>query len=304
MENKPEGFQEIEKIAINILRESKSYAVFPTPVERIVQFAELKISEDVDLSTVKGGFISSLVSKFIDAKRKVLGILDFRRKEIYLDSTQNVNKNRFIKLHEVGHNILPWQREIYEHCIDDRHTLSPETNDILESQANYLASSALFQVGIFDEEARKLPLSIKSPMYLASLFGASNHAAFRRYVEHSRKRCALIVFEQVLEKGSKIIKIRDYFQSASFTNYFGSLSWSPQIDSNFPFMLDVYQKRRYKIDGTFACTIKDIGITKFNYHFFNNTYNMFVLLFPIGEMIKSKTKIYVPSEISSMHRPV
>jgi hypothetical protein len=41
--------KDIEKISYEILRGSKSLDIFPTPVDKIVEYAELVVRKDVDV---------------------------------------------------------------------------------------------------------------------------------------------------------------------------------------------------------------------------------------------------------------
>ena len=142
----PESAPKIEKIAETILRGSKAYGVLPTPVDRIVQYAELQLAQDINLADKNQSFFSKAFKSIGKVPKKVLGLLDFRQKVIYLDLNQNVNRQRFIKIHEVGHDACPWQKHLY--CVDDEITISPEINILFEKEASFFASSVLFQLDI------------------------------------------------------------------------------------------------------------------------------------------------------------
>src|SRR5687768_7724046 len=155
-----ETAQEIDKIARVLLKDSKAWGKFPTPVDDIVKYAQLTVEKGIDLSKAQLGFFDRFAS-VPRLARKVLGMLDYRQKIIYLDHSQKPQKKRFIKLHEVVHEVCPWQRDIRA-FLDDESTLDLETEEIFEAEANYGASSLFFQLEIFDEHAEKLPLTIKS----------------------------------------------------------------------------------------------------------------------------------------------
>jgi Zn-dependent peptidase ImmA (M78 family) len=78
---------------------------------------------------------------------------------ILLDPTCTPGKKNFVKLHEVGHKVLPWQRQSLVY-VDDDVTLDPETKDRFEREASFFASEVLFQCDRFDREARDLPLGV------------------------------------------------------------------------------------------------------------------------------------------------
>ena len=190
----------------------------------------------------------------------------------------------------MGHEVLPWQHSIYEALEEDDNTLNIETREEFEMEANLFASTTLFQCDRFYSEMDKLGLSINSSMQLAKQFGASVHAALRKYVESSKNRCALLVLENPTKIGAFL---RNTFQSNSFTKNFGELVIPTVLDySSWPFIQDYCHKRKYRDDGIITLLTKN-GNTTFTYHFFNNSYNAFVFLFPIGEKKSSRTKIIV-----------
>lgn len=281
---------DIERIAFNILKESKSLGKFPTQVDKIVQYSELDHDKSIDLSKIHPGFVTKNIELLKKAIRKVRGAIDIREKTIYIDLSVNENRQRFIKLHETGHKLLPWQKNCYE-FLDDDNTLSPSADELFENEANYFASSTLFQLDRFEEEASLLPLSIKSAMVLAHKFGSSKHAALRRYVEYSNKRCALIVLEN-FDNLRSIATIRNYFQSPGFTKEFGILQWPNICDIKFPFIVNISEGRRFLDDGSIYYNLYNKSVS-LNYHYFNNSFNYFIFLFPPGEFNKSKTKILI-----------
>ena len=282
--------EEIEKIAKNLLLASKAWGKFPTPVDRIVQFADLQVENGIDLSEVEPGFFTEKFEFAKQALLKVLGIVDFRHKTIYLDQTQNAFRKNFVKLHEVGHKACSWQSDLG--YMDDEQTLDPSVDDLFEREASYFSSGALFQLERFDDDAASLPLCIKSPQVLAQKFGGSNHASIRRYVERSKKRCAVLVLNKPTENSEYSAKVRNYFQSPSFTAHFGEILWAnDKCGLEWVFIHEIKRGRKWHEDGQVALLTGSGETVTFMYHFFNNTYNTFVLLMPVGEKIKSRTVI-------------
>jgi len=284
---------EIEKIARNLLVGARAWGKLPTPVDDLIAYSELSIAKRIDLSQVEPSWIMRGRLFAGRVSRKVLGIFDFRDKTIYLDHGQPETRKGFIKLHETGHGVLPWQKDLIG-CQDDETTIVPEIKDEFEREASFFASASLFQLDRFDEEAAKLPLSIDSARALAGKFGGSVQAALRRYVERSPKRCALLVFHKPKGNGSFRAKIRDYFESATFTQEFGGMTWPEECGTEFEFVKDMQRRRKYHQDGQFAHTTHDLDLLTLHYHYFDNSYNVFVLLFPPGERIVSRVKIVAP----------
>jgi Zn-dependent peptidase ImmA (M78 family) len=287
---------DIEKISLDLLKQSKSLDVFPTPVDSIVKYANLHFESGIDLSVLDQSFISKLSDKvsqkYLEAIGLVRGFIDRREKIIYLDLSQQVTRQNFVKLHEVGHDALYWQKDILDH-LDNDATLNPYTKEEFEAEANYFASSTIFQQDRFENEMKKLELGIKAPMHLAKYFGASNHASLRKYVECSKKRCGLIVLEKISQKGDfPQCSKKDFFQSLSFNESFGTIELPEKFGYTWQFAQDYYNCKRYHENGM-ICLITENGEVEFQYHFFNNTFNAFVFLFPKGEINKTRTKIVI-----------
>jgi Zn-dependent peptidase ImmA (M78 family) len=284
--------KDIDKISHEILKQSGAYDIFPTPIDKIMQYSELNIAKDINLSNLSPDILGLLSSTFKNVLDKIRGILDREKKLIYLDLNQSAFRQNFVKLHEVGHEVLSWQKETLKY-LDDDATLDIDVREAFEAEANYFASATLFQQERFLHEMNKLPLGMQTSFQLSKNFGASIHATLRRYIEYTTSRCALLILENFTKNGfAPTCEVRNYFQSANFTKSFGLLNWCSKLDSNCPFVQDYYFKRRYKQDGIITILNKN-GSSKFQYHFFNNTYNCFILIFPKGETKKSRIEIIV-----------
>lgn len=285
--------KDIEKISYEILKSSKSLDIFPTPVDRIVTYTELAISKGVDLSKIHPNYLSKGSDVLKRALGKVKGVFDRKEKIIHLDLSLIGSKQNFVKLHEVGHGVLPWQQNTYEICEDDEDSLSPEAREDFEIEANTFASITLFQCDRFHYEMEKLGLSIDSAIYLSKQFGASIHAALRKYVEDSKSRCALLVLKDRSLIGALL---RNHFQSERFTKTYGTLSIPDTLDYfSWPFIQDYCHRRKRRDDGLVTIMTEN-GNVDFKYHFFDNSYNAFVLLFPIGEKKSTKTKFIITED--------
>lgn len=293
--------KEIDKISYELLKGSKSQGVFPTPVDTILNYSDFVLDNKIDLLNVERGFFENLKEKsqkkynnLRSGLSKVWAMLDRREKTIYLDVSleKNIGKKNFVQLHEIGHGVLGWQNEMML-CLDDDETLSPETEEQFEEEANYFASSTLFQQDRFIAEAEKLKLGLSSVMKLKHQFGASVHSTFRNYVLKSKNRCALLVLTPIKGAfGNKAIcDTRNMFYSKPFLNDIGKLEMPESFGFKWEFVKDYKFKRRYIEDGIITLNSKEGEEIKCNYHYFNNTYNVFVFIFPKGEKNKARTKV-------------
>lgn len=289
--------KDIEKISFNLLKGSKSFDVFPTPVDRLVQYSELVINNNISIKSIHESYLVNATDVLFKAVAKIRGVFDRTNRTIYLDQTLLPSRKNFVTLHEIGHGILPWQRKIHDVIEDDDDSLSLNTIEEFEAEANYFASLTLFQHDRFINELNKLSLGIESAMYLSKLFGASIHATLRRYVECSNKRCALIVLKSKTSasSNSKCSK-RDFFSSKKFVKTFGPLNFPDEFDPTLDFVKHFLSRKRGIINGTLTIFTEN-GFADFNYHFFNNTYNAFVLLHPVGEKQSSKTRIIISQSL-------
>lgn len=262
--------KDIENVSFDILKQSKSLGVFPTPVDNIVQYCELKVDRENCLSKIPKNYLAKASETLKSALRKLRGAVDIREKVINLDLTRPANAQRFVQLHETGHSVLPWQRKTFEYY-DDDDTLKPDVKIAFEAEANFFASGTLFQLDRFDEEASLLELTIRSPLALSKKFGGSVHATLRRYVERCPKRCALLVIEK---DGVLNFKVRNYFQSPSFTKEFGMLKWPESLGPDQAFIVDC-SFRTMNTNGQFLYKGENGDIT-FQYHFFSNSFNYWI----------------------------
>jgi hypothetical protein len=192
------------------------------------------------------------------------------------------SRKSFVKLHEVGHDVLYWQHEILC-CLDDDQTLDADVHEEFEEEANYFASVTLFQHDRFDSEMGKYELGINASLSTAKHFGASLHATLRRYVERSDKRCALLILENITPNGElPKCRVRNFLTSVKFEYEFGIIEWNETLGYKWPFVQLYYHKKRGVLTGHVELRTAN-GPIPFEFQFFNNSYNAFVLIFPVGE---------------------
>lgn len=286
-----ESAAEVEHVVRNLLRESKAWGKFPTPIDDIAAYSKLAIDGKVDLRNIEPGFMPRNLEHMASALKKILGIFDRRQRKIYLDHSLPPPRKAFVKLHEIGHGMLPWQAINAGYC-DDEKTIGPEVTELFEREANHFASGALFQLDRFDDELKKLPLSFNSIRALAQQFGASVHATARRYVERCPKRCAMLVFNPPASRQEPVsLPVRNCFESPRFTVDFGRLGVLGTCDSRHPFVQDIMRGRRVRDDGVATLPTERVPSLLLDYHFFNNSYNSFVLFLPPGEVMRSRVTI-------------
>ena len=228
------------------------------------------------------------------ALSKVLGIFDRHEKTIYIDADlhKNFGRKNFVKLHEAGHGVLSWQNDIML-ALDDDETLSEDIEQQFETEANYFASITLFQHDRFISEIEKSSLGLATVMQLSKKFGSSIHSTLRNYVLKCDNKCALLILNNISKTNNiytlKLSK-RDIFYSPRFLNELGTLNLPEEFGFKWNFIQDFMFNKRYNEKGAIDLITAEGEELQCNYHFFDNTYNSFVLIFPKGEKNNSKTK--------------
>ncbi|MFC4163431.1 ImmA/IrrE family metallo-endopeptidase [Epilithonimonas zeae] len=294
--------KEIEKISYNILKESKSLDVFPTPVDKILNYSNFALDNKIDLENIDYSFFDTFKEKIFDPSKKALlhalskvqGFFYREEKIIYIDTNldKNVGKKNFVKLHEIGHGVLSWQDEIIL-ALDNNETLSEEYEEQFEAEANYFASVTLFQHDRFVEDCDNYGLGLDAVMALRKKYGSSVHSAFRNYVLQSKYRCCLLVLNHPVNANgfTNILTTRNLFYSPAFLNEIGNLKLPNEFGFKWKFVQDFKFKRNFHEKGSISLLTEHGEEIKAGYHYFNSTYNSFVFFFPKGEKKISKTKI-------------
>lgn len=281
--------KDIERISMDVLKQSKALDVFPTPVDRIVNCANLVVSGSVDLVHINESFLSKIPSYLRKAAEGVRGILNREQKTIYLDLSQLPPRKNFVSLHETGHELLEWQGATAAFLENDT-TLDPDTKEQFEAEANYFASETLFQQDRFLDAVKNFGIGITPARAIGKQFGASIHATLRRIVEKSEKRVALLVLKQIPGSLSSC-EVRNTFVSKAFERNFGTLVLPQELTSDYKYAGDYLRGRVLIENGASASVPTTTGMPKLDYQYFNNRYNAFILFYPEGELPKAKTKI-------------
>ncbi|WIW50463.1 ImmA/IrrE family metallo-endopeptidase (plasmid) [Bradyrhizobium sp. 62B] len=154
---------------------------------------------------------------------KMFGVADTLDNTIHIDHTVRESKQNFLKLHEAGHLELPAHRKIFRIFQDCEKMLDPDISDLFEREANNFAGFVMFQGNGYRDTAADHPLSIRTPMKLASKFGASIYASCREFARTNHRACAVYVLEPITyhpETGARA-EVRRVEVSPSFGQRFG-----------------------------------------------------------------------------------
>lgn len=211
-----------------LLHKADALGTFPTPVSEIMNAGKVAVAlEDV----LDEGFLRKIRRKAGTALKraisKVLGLFDAHERLVFIARALYEVKRTFLKLHETGHAVLPWQRDLYAVVEDGEQELDPDIADLFDREANVFAAEVLFQLDSFIEEAADEPFGIKVPLGLSNKYGASVYASVRQYVTKNSRECVVLVLDppEMREGDGFRAGLRRAVPSRPFLARFGDLDW-------------------------------------------------------------------------------
>src|SRR5688572_21740028 len=90
--------REIDKVVYDLMKQSRSFDQFPTPVKQLVRYSELQVDGNADLHTIPNHYISKKIDVLKTGLSKIFGALDRRKKVIYLNPQMVDGKKNFVQL--------------------------------------------------------------------------------------------------------------------------------------------------------------------------------------------------------------
>jgi hypothetical protein len=287
-----------------LLRDAGVGERLPTPVDDLVECAGLAVSAEAALDEdyieyfgVREEYQKALgASSYAALKaalRKTWGFIDLIDNIIYLDRSVSSQKQGFLKLHEVGHKMLPWQRATFL-LPDDKATLAPDIKALFEREANRFAAEALFQGDRFTRQSRDLPLNLETPLSLARWYGTSAHAAIRRFVEVSHRCCAVLILKPPRSGtgGEPSFVVAYEVRSFAFTAQFEGARFPRRLGPECALGAALRTGRRYVSGDGLLLPNRDGRRTECGFQTFRNSRSAFALVFPLSEtMRRSRKKI-------------
>lgn len=243
----------------------------PTPVEDIVVAAGLSRTDEIVVSASMITRAPKRMRRLLrSASPKILGILDRRERVIQTASLGTPGRRRFVTLHEVAHDILPWQADLAV-LGDNRHTLSPQVTALFEREANQGAAELLFQQDLLKRRALDYPIKLSTPIELAVLFGASIHATFRRWVEGLDTTACGLVLDTSLTENHRT-RYEQIF-TPQWKQQIGHRSFPTRVPTTrYPFASQELS------EGTCQTTDRNGAPVTLRYETFETPYRRFVLL--------------------------
>ena len=284
---------ELTKHADLLLRKADALGTFPTPVDELIKAANLEIARESALDRVYLGNIYrslpnryKLMPKVIKkAMTKVSGLLYRPARTIHIDPELHPKKEPFVKMHEVGHDVIPWQRKLYAIMEDSQSELDPLTRDMFEVEANIFAAETLFQLDTFEKEAADHHFGITTPLNLSKRYGTGFHSTARRYTVTSQRPCAILIYEKpvMVEGIGQVICLRQALHSPSFIKRFGNIPWATQAGPGHLFNL-LIPNPKFTPPTPYQLTDMNGVIANCLIEGFDSSYNIFYLIYVSSEV--------------------
>lgn len=286
-----------------LLRDAEVGQRFPTPVDDLVECAGLIVSNEATLDEdyaeyfgVREEYQKALgatsYAALKSALRKTWGLIDLIDNIIYLDRAVSSQKQEFLKLHEVGHKMLPWQRATFMFA-DYKSTLAPDIKALFEQEANRFAAEVLFQGDRFTRQSRDLPLELETPLGLSRDYGSSAHAAIRRFVEVSHRCCAVLIVRPSRSgaNNDSLFSVAYEVRSDYFATQFEGTRLPRRLEPESILGTALLTGRQYYRGDGLLLSDRDGRKTECGFQIFQGSWNAFVLIFPLSEtMRRSRNK--------------
>lgn len=290
---------EILRAAERLLRVADVDGRLPTPVEDLVAAADLVRGSDEIFAP---HFLARAPKELRDAVRGLIGrvraALDRREREIYINpEVTHQGRRNFQTLHEVGHEILPWQSALA--YADDDARLAWTTRIRFEREANLTSAELLFQRELFAQIASEYAIGMATVVEVSEMFGASIHAGFRRFVEtHRAPMCGMVIDCKPWRNEPPAYKRREVMSSATWDERFARpLTWPRSLDvAQFPFLALGHEAFMWGSKTT-EWGHEDLAgnPVELKVELFSNTYNTLILIWvPQRERLQRRRVIAEP----------
>ena len=297
----------IAQLTQGLLERAETRGRFPTPVDDIVAAAGLvQPKESLLADSVLEHAPQHLRHAIQQLSGRVRAVLDRTTHEVHVDpSIHNRGRVAFQKLHEVTHEILPWQQALA--YADDDATLSPAARRLFEQEANIGAADLLFQNGYFNDLAERYAIGMTAILELAPIVGASGHATFRRFARvHSGAVAGVVMDLSPCSREPLAYRRHEVVVSNSWAAEFARGGW-PGVLRAEPYAF-VRRAEEARVSGGIVRT--DLALPNIrnelvvlHVELYSNQYELFVLIWKPHREAFRRRRVIVPATNSVMPRP-
>lgn len=273
---------DVKSYCNRLLRTADVKDVYPTPVDRIVEAAELVKSGDLTLLEIKEEVFLQRMWKRLkvslsDLVSVIRGGLFPTEKTIFINPNTPSASVPFVTLHECTHHILPWQQKTLIYLDNDK-TLDSQTRYRFEREANFGGSFLLWQGEDYIQKSLDMPITTATPVFLANLFGGSIHSSMRYYVENHKAPLYLLVFRSkgITADLSGRYHLQYSIASEDFKNRFGCQPFSlSRTDRTVLFE----RSNNFDLDwsGEILLSVENVPV-RFDFFGYETPYNVFIIM--------------------------
>lgn len=262
----------VKQLAIE-LRARHGALDWEATVDDLIDLEGLRQSEfDLQNKTL----LEQLKVRIDNAICSIKALIHVPNKLIAVDSNLHHSKKHFGKAHELGHNTIPWHREILYTCSE--YDLSADVRDEMEKEANAFGGVLLIPTPLLQKHYNTFPTSIESILHVYELAQkkASIHTTAIRYVSECPSACCLLIFKN--DRNDQVPPTPVCWPTYSRSWREQKLQW---IDENQFIMKDAIAELVSGIQtgDIRSCPIEIEGrLTKVD--LFSNSYNIFALIIP------------------------
>jgi Zn-dependent peptidase ImmA (M78 family) len=211
--------RKIARIAEQSLQLAGAVNVLPTPIVDVQK--AVGVRERVDMNKLP----AAVAAKKPSAWSRILGAYLYDERTVFVDGDQPEERGFWTDAHETAHAMCDWHGQILR--LDNEDTLFKQMHDAIEAEANFGAGHLIFQGGRFHKRALRDQVSMRTPIGLASSYGASRHATLHYYVEEHPYAVGLLVagiYPYANNNANNTIPIWKSVESESFVTRYGRLS--------------------------------------------------------------------------------
>ncbi len=220
-----------------------------------------------------------LVNVELPAKEvaRIQAMLDTRGRFIVLREGLHRQQRIWGGLHEIGHDVLPWHRDLLYHC--PLWLLPRSEQHRMELEADTFAAEVAFFGVQFQELAARLPFGLEAAVTLArETYGMSLHSTMVHYVLTSSRPCTLLVWEII--RDSSVLGVQGYKLHQYVTS---EAQGSPAIPTGQSVDVNhVISRAHLESCGQVVSHPITVGTGSVEYQAqsFSNTYKVFTLIAP------------------------
>jgi hypothetical protein len=285
-----ESGDEIRRLTEDLLGRADAAGRWPTPVDDIVAAAKLDEPEESPCDASWLARAPRYLRKAVDLidTGRIRALLDRRERTVQLaPGIESEGRKSFLRLHEVTHDLLPWQSD--PAFADTDGTLSPTVKRLFEREANQGSAELLFQGERFPKMASDYRIGMGAVTDLANTVGASLRATLRRYAEgHDSPVCAIVLKPSPIRRDPLVYERLEISQSPAWTDRFGS-AW-PRVLREDAFAFVKFVSSPFGADATVTLCDVNLENTEVRVESMSSRFGILVLLWvPRRELLKRKT---------------